>query len=326
MNDATKENGDLKAEIKKKNAKIEFLTDILTRNGYDPITGKPPLGKWPPRLILEDEIKQLKKLLNECECPHHFNAAKCYICNENEGNDHISHEIQKPLDNEITIELTNYCPHGCKYCSSNTTSNTNDAKWIDIRMMYEFIADKHFKRIILSGGEPLAHPSFYDILMLVKLHADDVVVYTNALTHICYNANIIDGIYIAANITVNNNVKKVKILKRVKQGKESTRPEVSFSGNFDGKCPCNSPVMLPDGTIVESPCKKEKTNKNIEYKQLKEHLELETKKMKEMQDKSKWHCSTCNSYFIEPLVDEFGNHDQHCPFCSSTIISEEKDD
>ena len=160
---------------------------------------------------------------------------------------------------EITIELTDYCPHGCKYCSSNTTRSRLDARNIEMDVIENVLSGKHFKRIILSGGEPLSHPMFYDILQMAKDFADDVVVYTNELTHICYNASVIDGIYVAANLTINESTSKVKILKRTAQGREISRPEVSFSGNFDGRCPCNSSVVLPDGSIVDSPCKKDRT-------------------------------------------------------------------
>jgi organic radical activating enzyme len=159
--------------------------------------------------------------------------------------------------NELTIELTNYCPNECKYCSSNTTSDWDEAEFIRVSDVVNFLENKHYNRIILSGGEPLAHPRFYDILQIAKAYADDVAVYTNELTHVVYNAHVIDGIYVAANLTVNDSTRQVKVLKRVVQGRESTRPEVSFSGNYDGRCSsCNSPVLLPSGKLVKSPCDK----------------------------------------------------------------------
>jgi len=45
---------------KKDKAEIKRLTDILTRNGFDAKTGKPPLGDWPPNFILKEEMEKLK--------------------------------------------------------------------------------------------------------------------------------------------------------------------------------------------------------------------------------------------------------------------------
>lgn len=44
----------------KAKAEIKRLTDILTRNGFDAKTGKPPLGNWPPNFILKEEMEKLK--------------------------------------------------------------------------------------------------------------------------------------------------------------------------------------------------------------------------------------------------------------------------
>lgn len=157
---------------------------------------------------------------------------------------------------ELTIEITNYCPHECKYCSSKTTRN-RDAIFIDKSVVLRFLYKKRFDRINISGGEPLAHPDFYKILAWCKHAAKDVVVYTNALTHIRYNANVIDGIYLEANLTVLSNVKQVHILKRIQQGREKTRPEVHFSRNFTADCKCDHKILLPDGSIGKAPCNKE---------------------------------------------------------------------
>ena len=86
---------------------------------------------------------------------------------------------------ELTIELTNYCPHGCKFCSSNTVTGYLGAMYIPISIVERALnVEGKFDRIILSGGEPLAHPEFYTILEMCRAKAHDVIVYTNALTHI----------------------------------------------------------------------------------------------------------------------------------------------
>ena len=157
---------------------------------------------------------------------------------------------------EITIELTNYCNHNCLYCSSNAITDRNKAIFIDIATVKLRIEGKQYDRINLSGGEPLSHPRFYDILELCKLNAKDVIVYTNALNHIRYNANVLDGIYLEANITILPEIDQIHILRRIKQGKERNRPEVHLSNNFECDCECEHIVVLPNGEIGKTPCNK----------------------------------------------------------------------
>lgn len=161
---------------------------------------------------------------------------------------------------ERTYEITDYCPHDCPFCSSDTTDSMKDATFMSVVDIARDLAEacggtgnfdgQLFDRIIISGGEPLAHPQFYQILMLCRDHARDVIVYSNAIQHIVYNAAVIDGIYVEANLTVLPNVEKLHILKRVEQGREATRPEVKFSGNWDGDCSkeCEHVVVRPDGS------------------------------------------------------------------------------
>jgi len=157
---------------------------------------------------------------------------------------------------ELTIELTNYCRHNCKFCSSNTTDDFGEAYLITIDRIKEALLDKHFDRINLSGGEPLAHPNFYYIHNLCEKHTEDVVVYSNLIKHLIYNAHVIDGVYLEANLTVTPETDKIHILRRVKQGKEANRPEVKLSRNHCEDCSCDHRVLRYDGKFVRTPCAK----------------------------------------------------------------------
>jgi molybdenum cofactor biosynthesis enzyme MoaA len=159
---------------------------------------------------------------------------------------------------EITIEVTNYCPFRCKYCSSNAIDNIPDATFVELKHIYTCL-EGWYDRIIISGGEPLFHPSIGRIIYYCKQHTNDVVVYTNMITHVAYNANVIDGITVDVNLTTLDNVNEIHVLKRVKQGREATRPEVKFSSNWDKHdCQnCGDFVLKPDGTTRPSPCNKE---------------------------------------------------------------------
>lgn len=158
--------------------------------------------------------------------------------------------------NEITFELTNYCPHKCKFCSSNTTLDYFNANFLEFSFIENFLKDKYFDIINLSGGEPLAHPNFYVIYKLCRFHAKDVIVYSNLITHRRYNAQVIDGVYLEADITVTPETDKIHVLRRVKQGKEANRPEVKLSRNHFEDCECDHKVVRPDGTISKTPCNK----------------------------------------------------------------------
>jgi len=162
----------------------------------------------------------------------------------------------KITSNELTIEITNYCPHRCLYCSSDITSDFQRALFLPYSTIETFLRGKRYKHIIISGGEPLAHPNFYHILILCGGHTEDVVVYSNAIKHLIYNQSVIDGVYLEANITVLPEVDKVHILRRVKQGKEKNRPEVHLSRNFSEDCECNHRILRPDGKLYLTPCNK----------------------------------------------------------------------
>jgi len=158
---------------------------------------------------------------------------------------------------ELTLEITNYCPNHCKYCSSTAVDELSKAYWLEACQIFPILRDGDYDRIIISGGEPLAHPQFYAILLMCYDWAQDVVVYTNALEHIAYNANVIDGIYLEASITLTPETNKLRVLKRVEQGREATRPEVHLSRNHDADCgDCHHDVLRPDGIMDKSPCKK----------------------------------------------------------------------
>jgi organic radical activating enzyme len=134
---------------------------------------------------------------------------------------------------EITFELTNFCEHGCQFCSSEATSVMQKAVFLPYTKFHDIlVAGAPYDRVILSGGEPLAHPEFYAILRAAEFHSEDVVVYSNAIRHLAYNARVIDGVRVEANLSLPENVERLHVLKRVPQGREATRPEVKLSRNW----------------------------------------------------------------------------------------------
>lgn len=177
---------------------------------------------------------------------------------------------------EVTIEITQHCPHECDYCSSNAT-HESDNVILSVDKIGKFLNDikenrlsisgeeVSIHRINISGGEPLSHPNFYFILKLCEQFTNDVRVYTNALKHIIYNTDIHEEIIIEANVCViggraiyvPKNVSCVHFLKVVPQGRAKglSAPNLKVSGSNCKDC-CHK-LLQANGKTVDAPCKKD---------------------------------------------------------------------
>jgi len=177
---------------------------------------------------------------------------------------------------EYTIEITNYCPHDCEYCSTNSTSC--EGVFLDIEIIKEFLKDvTKYDRINISGGEPLAHPQFYEILCYCKSLSEDVWVYTNAIDKIRYNTDVVPEITVDANVClmpgrqvyIPKNADTVHILQLVPQGRaKNMKPAtIHVSGNLCDKCNyCHHLVLQADGKTAKGPCKKDYLSREEEKK------------------------------------------------------------
>jgi hypothetical protein len=173
---------------------------------------------------------------------------------------------------EITVEITKSCRHQCPYCSTDAVP---DGPHLDKEIILKFLEEQDRKctitRINISGGEPLAHPDFYEILRTCYCYTKNVWVYTNALTQIMFNADVIEGVKVEANVCIvqgettyiPKDVNRVHLLKLVRQGRAKNLPEqnVTVSGNFYPECEkkcgsCDHVYLQADGEIVASPCRK----------------------------------------------------------------------
>ena len=172
---------------------------------------------------------------------------------------------------EVTVEITQWCPYDCDYCSSNASDK---GEHLDYETIEKFL-NKHaheITRINISGGEPLAHPAFFRILWYCKEITTNTWVYTNMLTNIIFNSHILEGICVEANVCVvpgrknyiPKNVDKVHLLKLVHHGRAKNLPkqEITVSHNFESDCShncedCKNILLQADGKVVEAPCKKD---------------------------------------------------------------------
>ena len=173
---------------------------------------------------------------------------------------------------ELTLEITSKCEHGCDYCSTNATPEGKNIHFNDVSGFLNKYREQDIQRINISGGEPLSHPDFYQILRYCEKFTENVWVYTNALRQIKFNSDIIKEIKIEANVCIitgrssyiPKNVDKVNLLKLVHQGRAKQlpkNPQIHVSGNFvtsEHTCEsCNHALLQANGKIVDSPCKKD---------------------------------------------------------------------
>lgn len=175
---------------------------------------------------------------------------------------------------EVTLEITDYCPNECDYCSTNAGKiRKHIVGYGEVKnfLAKDFrIKNKAVDRINISGGEPLSHPQFYSILQLCYEYTDNVWVYTNALTQIIYNSDIIREIKVDANVCLTpgrdvyipETANKVHLLQLVKQGraKNMEPANIGISANVprsDCSCDnCEHIILQADRQVVGPPCEK----------------------------------------------------------------------
>ncbi len=173
---------------------------------------------------------------------------------------------------EVTIEITDYCPHNCDYCSTDAGTPGRHLDFEEIRKFLNQVQVEHgtIKRINISGGEPLAHPKFYNILRLCEGYTLNVWIYTNAIRQIMYNAAVVRDLKVEANVClvpgrsayIPENADKVHLLQLIPQGRAKNMKPANFhvSSNISNpeKCKdCKHTLLQANRKIVKAPCKKE---------------------------------------------------------------------
>lgn len=80
---------------------------------------------------------------------------------------------------KLYLELTSKCNLHCKHCFNNSGDNDDYLSIEKVRQIINHIISKNVEvdEIILSGGEPLIHPDFEQILLLLNNY--DVKILTN---------------------------------------------------------------------------------------------------------------------------------------------------
>jgi len=87
------------------------------------------------------------------------------------------------VNNRLRISVTDNCNFNCKYCT-NEGQIHNQNRFIDIdfiRRLSDSIKDRdiYIKKINITGGEPLLHPRFLEVVHLLRGCADAMTLNTN---------------------------------------------------------------------------------------------------------------------------------------------------
>lgn len=80
----------------------------------------------------------------------------------------------------ISLELTNKCNLACNYCYQNSSMALNSFLQQPLRLL-SFLRENGVRGVELTGGEPLLHPQFEEILKYVSTHFGLYGVITNGM-------------------------------------------------------------------------------------------------------------------------------------------------
>lgn len=167
------------------------------------------------------------------------------------------------MPRERTIELTNYCPFECSFCSSDSVTNSCDTEFMGLFTVFTELDDAKragVQIVHLSGGEPMFHDRIGRILSKARklFGGRNVILHTNMIENIAYNARVIDGVRVHAYLPVMPGTDEVHAVKRVEQGREARQPKIHCSANWREQCEgtCDHVVIRPDGSHAKTPCRK----------------------------------------------------------------------
>ncbi len=121
----------------------------------------------------------------------------------------------------VHLKLTNQCNLGCSYCYAQSGKRSGALSWGDLEMIARDVAAvSDSVAYVLSGGEPLLHPSVLDFAEKVKAAGNKV--------HLLTNGSLIDGAN-AARIAAAADVVKVSVDGSIDAVHSATRGKGNFA-------------------------------------------------------------------------------------------------
>lgn len=161
---------------------------------------------------------------------------------------------------ERTIYITNRCPHGCPFCST-------DAKWdgdlfLTPTQVFDWLVKEDPEWVHVSGGEPLLHPDFTCIWRLVRERVgDNRTLWTNDIPHLGYNKHVRASVELHPAVVVTGDDTRLHVLPRIHQGRARQVPVIHVAGCACSEC--DHKVLLPDGREAPAPCRKDEAKARV---------------------------------------------------------------
>jgi radical SAM protein with 4Fe4S-binding SPASM domain len=128
------------------------------------------------------------------------------------------------LDGTVYVEITHRCNYSCRHCYANCPSN-KEMSFSDIKKLAKTLKENGFKKVLLTGGEPLLHKSINEIIKLLTKDFK-VVLITNAtlIKEVNINYQKLAGVYVSYDGPTE---KEYKLL-RGKEGLKKVHENIRF--------------------------------------------------------------------------------------------------
>ncbi len=72
------------------------------------------------------------------------------------------------INKRLWVRLTRFCNNNCIFCLDKEAQNGSVINYNEIKKILRVGRKKHYKRVVLSGGEPTIHPNFLEIIRYSK--------------------------------------------------------------------------------------------------------------------------------------------------------------
>ena len=102
------------------------------------------------------------------------------------------------IDGIAYLEVTHKCNYDCKHCYVKAPQD-REMSLENVEKILEILKANRFRKIVVTGGEPLLHPNIKEIIKLIKEYGFKLVLITNGtlVKKVNIDYKLIDAVYIS---------------------------------------------------------------------------------------------------------------------------------